>query len=148
LVLKISDEKGNKTTYTSKQGKELPLPGVISMSKFLTAIDSLTANGIEGEVEHFGTKMTVLAFDGLQGKKLKVGLNQYENFYNGEMSIRNDIKYWMDEVGKNSKGEDISEKVIAKLEENPLKKLKNAPPVANTGTNGGSEASTTAESGW
>ena len=141
------DAKGNKSTYTTKQGKERALPGVDSMTKFLTAIDSISAGAAEGEVEHFGTKMKVLAFSGLQGKKLQIGINQYENFYNGEVSVRNDVKYWLDEAGKNSAGEELSEKVKESLEKFPLKKLKAMPQAASTGaTTGGSEA--VKSSGW
>ncbi len=144
------DAKGNKSTYTTKQGKERALPGVESMTKFLTAIDSLSAGATKGEVEHFGTKMEALCFTGLQGKKLKIGVNQYENFYNGEMSVRNDVKYWLDAEGKNSAGEDLNEKVSESLKSNPLKKAK-LPAGASTGgaaTTGGSEATAAAKSGW
>ena len=143
------DQKGNKTTYTSKQGKELPLPGVISLTKFLQAINSVDAQAQKGEVEHNGTKMEVLAFKGLQGKKLKLGINQYENFYNGEVSIRNDVKYWLDAEGKNSEGKDITDKVKESLEKFPLKKLKNQPSAGTMQPSGSvSGDSEVAASGW
>ena len=149
MVLKISDEKGNKSTYTSKQGKELPLPGVQSLTKFLTAIDSIKAPAVKGEVEHFGTKIEALCFTGLQGKKLQIGINQYENFYNGETSVRNDVKYWLDEAGKNSAGEDLAEKVKESLEKNPIKKLKaQAGATASTGATTGGTATAGSENGW
>ena len=143
------DQKGNKSTYTTKQGKERALPGVESMTKFLTAIDSIKAPAVKGEVEHFGTKIEALCFTGLQGKKLQLGINQYENFYNGEVSVRNDVKYWLDEAGKNSSGDDLTEKVKESLEKFPLKKLKaQAGAAASTGaaTTGGTAAG--AASGW
>ena len=141
------DEKGNKSTYTTKQGKERALPGVESLTKFLTAIDSLKAPAVKGEVEHFGTKIEALCFQSVQGKKLQIGINQYENFYNGEVSVRNDVKYWLDEAGKNSAGEDLIEKVTESLTKNPIKKLKNAPAASTVGTTtGGSEVSK--NSGW
>jgi len=143
------DAKGNKSTYTTKQGKERALPGVESMTKFLTTIDGLKASAVEGDVEHFGTKIKALCFTGLQGKKLQIGVNQYENFYNGETSVRNDIKYWLDEKGKNSAGEDLTEKVVDSLAKFPLKKLKAqaGTPAATTGAPvAGSEAA--AKSGW
>ena len=141
------DEKGNKSTYTTKQGKERALPGVESMTKFLTAIDSIKAPAVKGEVEHFGTKIEALCFTGLQGKKLQIGVNQYENFYNGETSVRNDVKYWLDADGKNSAGEDIADKVKESLEKHPIKKLRTqAATTTQVGTTGGSEAA--AQSGW
>ena len=62
------DEKGNKSTYTSKQGKEIALPGVASLTKFLTAIDSLKAAAVKGDVDHKGNKIQALCFSGIQGK--------------------------------------------------------------------------------
>jgi len=148
--VKSGDEKGNKTTYTTKQGKEVPLPGVQSMKYFLSAIGEPNPKAVEGEVEHFGDKIKALCITGIQGKKLKLGINQYENFYNGEVSIRNDIRYWMDTDGKNSDGKEILEKVTASLEKSPLRKLKGAPASASTapvaGSTQGSEAA--AASGW
>jgi len=143
------DEKGNKSTYTSKQGKEIALPGVVSLTKFLTAIDSLTAPAVEGEVEHRGKdKIKALCFSGIQGKKLKIGVNQEENFYQGDILVKNDVKYWLDETGKNSKGEDLNEKVTESLAKFPLKKLrqpKGTPAAAGATPAGGAPA---AGSGW
>ena len=130
---KSGDEKGNKSTYTSKQGKEVNLPGVVAMTKFLTAIDSIQVPAVKGDVEHFGNKIEALCLTGIQGRKLQIGINQYENFYNGEVSIRNDIKYFLNESGKNAKGEDLVEKVTESLEKNPLKKLKASSSSASTG---------------
>ena len=138
------DQKGNKSTYTSKAGKEMPLPGVVQMTKFLTAIDSMNASAVEGQVVHKDNKITALAFQGIQGKKLTIGMNQEENFYQGETLIKNDVKYWMDADGKNSAGEDLREKVAESLDKRPIKKLKAAPAAtATTGTTataGGSES--------
>ena len=143
------DEKGNKSTYTTKQGKERALPGVESLTKFLTAIDSLKAPAVKGEVEHFGTKIEALCFTGVQGKKLQIGINQYENFYNGETSVRNDVKYWLDASGKNSAGEDLIEKVTESLTKNPIKKLKaSAGAATSTGTAAVNGAPAAKESGW
>ena len=147
--VKSGDQKGNKTTYTTKQGKERALPGVESMTKLLTTIDGLKASAVEGDVEHFGTKIKALCFTGLQGKKLQIGVNQYENFYNGEISVRNDIKYWLDENGKNSAGEDLIEKVVDSLEKFPLKKIKlQASQTATTGAAPVGGAAATKASGW
>ena len=141
------DEKGNKSTYTSKQGKEVALPGVVSLTKFLTAIDSLKAAAVKGEVMHRGKdKIEALCFTGIQGKKLQIGVNQEENFYQGDINIKNDVKYWLDESGKNSKGEDLTEKVGASLEKFPLKKLKASKDAAPT--TGGATEAPKAGSGW
>ena len=142
------DAKGNKTTYTSKQGKEVSLPGVVSMTKFLTAIDSLNASASKGTVEFKDKKIEVLAFSGLQGKKLKIGVIQEENLFNGNVSIKNDIKYWLDTEGKNSEGKDLVEKVIESIEKNPLKKLKQTATDTGTTGQGGSEDAAAQASGW
>jgi hypothetical protein len=129
------DEKGNKSTYTTKQGKERALPGVESLTKFLAAIDSLKAPAVKGDVEHRGTKIEALCFSGLQGKKLQIGINQEENFYQGDILVKNDVKYWLDENGKNSAGEDLTEKVEESLEKHPIKKYRpkgGAAPSAGT----------------
>ncbi len=142
------DEKGNKTTYTSKQGKEIALPGVTAMRHFLDAIGEEDPKAAQGDVEHFNDKIKALCITGIQGKKLKLGINQYENFYNGETSVRNDVKYWMNTEGENKAGDGILDKVTASLEKNPLKKLKGAAAAPTTGTpvTGGSEAAK--NSGW
>lgn len=149
--MKISDEKGNKSTYTSKQGKEVALPGVQSMRHFLDAIGEEDPGATEGDVEHYGDKIKALCLTGIQGKKLKLGINQYENFYNGETSVRNDVKYWMSSNGENKAGEGILDKVTASLDKNPLKKLKGGTPTA--GVAGNTTAATGANapaagSGW
>ncbi len=144
------DEKGNKTTYTSKQGKEIALPGVTAMRHFLDAIGVEDPAAAQGDVEHFNDKIKALCITGIQGKKLKLGINQYENFYNGETSVRNDVKYWMNTEGENKAGDGILDKVTASLEKNPLKKLKasgaSAAPTTGAPVTGGSEAA--AKSGW
>ena len=142
------DEKGNKSTYTSKQGKEIALPGVVSMTKFLTAIDSISALASKGEVEHKGNKIEALCFSGIQGKKLQLGLNQEENFYQGEVNLRNDVKYWLDENGKNSAGDDLVEKVTESLAKHPIKKLRNTGNATATPAATGSTDAPAAASGW
>ena len=147
------DEKGNKSTYTSKQGNEVALPGVISMTKFLTSIDSLKAPAVQGEVDHKGDKIKALCFTGLQGKKLKIGVIQEENFYQGDITLKNDVKYWLDSEGKNSVGVDLSEKVLESIEKHPLKKLRAAARTpgagASTGKTGiGSNEAPKSNSGW
>ena len=143
------DEKGNKSTYTSKQGKEIALPGVQSMRHFFDSIEIEDPDATEGEVEHFSTKIKALCLTGIQGKKLKIGINQYENFYNGEVSTRNDVKYWMNAKGENKAGDGILDKVTASLEKNPLKKLKASASAGTTiaGSNAAGAAAAKS-SGW
>lgn len=140
------DEKGNKSTYTDKKtGKERPLPGYTAMVKFLRAIDSEDAQVQEATLPgKDGAPMTVQAFQGLQGKKLMIGIRQEENLYEGNITIRNDIQYWLNEDGKNEEGEDLKEKVAEKLASNPIKKLKTQPAA----TNAAAATPGTAPSGW
>jgi hypothetical protein len=141
--VKSGDSKGNKTTYTSKSGKEVPLPGVVELSKFLTAIDSIKASAVEGQVVHKDNKITALAFQNLQGKKLTIGINQEESFYQGDVLTKNNIKYWLDENGENSAGDNLKEKVTESLEKHPVKKYRpkagTTAPAAGTTTTSGSE---------
>lgn len=143
------DEKGNKSTYTSKQGKEIALPGVQSMRHFFDAIGIEDPDATEGQVEHFSDKITALCLTGIQGKKLKIGINQYENFYNGEVSTRNDVKYWMNDKGENKAGDGILDKVTSSLEKNPLKKLKASASTGGATTSGSTQGAAAAKSsGW
>ncbi|RKX37546.1 MAG: hypothetical protein DRP20_04505 [Thermotogae bacterium] len=141
------DNKGNKTTYTSKQGKEIPLPGVASMTKFLGAIDQMNAGAVQGDIDHRGDKIKALCFTGLQGLKLKIGMIQEENFYQGNVTIKNDVKYWLNENGENTVGDNLIDKVIESIEKYPVKKLKaSATTTTAPTTTGGSEAPS--QSGW
>ncbi len=139
------DEKGNKTTYTSKQGKEVALPGVVAMTKFLTSIDSIAADGMQGEVMHRDQKIKAMCLTGIQGKKLRIGVIQEENFYQGNVLLKNDVKYWLNEQGENSAGDTLIDKVVESIEKYPIKKLK-------TGTTTTAPATGTAaapsNSGW
>ena len=146
--VKSGDEKGNKTTYTTKQGNEVPLPGVVALIKFLGAIDELTASAVQGDVVHKGDKISALCFTGLQGKKLKIGVIQEENLFNGNVTLKNDVKYWLDENGDNTVGDNLTEKVKESIEKYPLKKLRASKQTSapTTGTTQGSEVA--AGSGW
>ncbi len=136
------DQKGNKSTYTNKNGKEVPLPGVSSMVQFLIAIgkDPKQTEAQEGQVVHRDQKITALCFNGLQGLKLKVGIFQYESEYQGEVSVRNDIKYFLSSEGKNAEGNDLTEKAKKNLADFPLRKLKTQPQTATVASVGGSES--------
>lgn len=152
------DEKGNKSTWTVRDdhaestktrygvGTEVPLPGVVEMRHLLDAIKTPDPAASEGQVKHRDDTITALCLTGIQGKRLKIGLRQEENFYNGEVSIRNHVQYWMDDEGKNGKGEDILEKATAWLAKNPLKKLRGANATAATTAPQGEAPA--AGSGW
>ena len=66
----------------------------------------------------------------VQGKKLKLGVNQFESEYNGSVNVKNDIIAFMDTDGNNRAGELIEDKISNRLKNNPIKKLK----VAGGGT--------------
>jgi hypothetical protein len=62
------------------------------------------------------------------GLKVLVGVRQYENFYNGSISIRNMISHWMTPDGAGDNGKDIAEDVASFLARNPIKRLPNKAP--------------------
>ena len=146
--VKSGDEKGNKTTYTDKRsGKEIPLPGVVAFTKFLESIGSVGAKAIEGQVKHKDDTIKALCINDIQGKKLMIGLIQEENLWNGNTTIKNDVKYWLDDKGENSKGDDLRTKVKESIEKFPLKKLK-ASQTASTPTPSDGTGSEADNSGW
>lgn len=121
------DAKGNKSTYTDKNsGKERDLPGVISLKHFLDAIGEKNPVANPGEVKFGDKTITALCLTEVQGKKLKLGINQFENEYNGSVNVKNDIIAFMDTDGNNRAGELIEDKISNKLKNNPIKKLRAA----------------------
>lgn len=140
------DAKGNKPTYTDQRsGKERDLPGVISLKHFLDAIGEQNPAAAPGEVKFGDKTITALCLTSVQGKKLKLGINQYENEYNGSINIKNDIIAFMDTDGNNRAGELIEDKISNKLKNNPIKKLK----VAGGGTAPAADnAANVAAKGW
>jgi hypothetical protein len=119
------DSKGNKSTYTNKNGKEITLPGVVDFVGMLTAIgttiDDITP--VEGAVEAFGDVIKVKVFKELFGKQLMVGVINRENEWDGNVTMRPEVKFWMDKKG-NYKGEYIADKAKESIEKNPVIKLK------------------------
>jgi len=119
------DEKGNKATYTDKNtGKERDLPGIISLRHFLDAIEVQNPDASVGQVKFGDNTIEALCMTNVQGKKLKLGINQFEDDYDGGIVLKNDIKNFMTIAGNNGKGEPLEEKVIASLTRNPIKRLK------------------------
>jgi hypothetical protein len=143
------DEKGNKNTYTDKNGKERPLPGVIQMGHFFQAVevDILKAQAKEATIEAFGENIKVDAIPEVTGKKLIVGVFQYENEWNNKVTIKNDVKAFLKEDGTNNDGKDLIDSLKNWIEKNPLKKLKNKSSASSAATTGGSENSKPS-SGW
>ncbi len=81
----------------------------------------------------------------VQGKKLKLGINQYENEYNGSINVKNDIIAFMDVDGNNRAGELIEDKITNRLQKNPIRKLKVTAGAQTTGT---AAAADVAKKGW
>ena len=161
-AVQSGDEKGNKTYWVVQEhhadsvkkryggvGAKVPLPGFEAMVKFLRAIDSENADQQETSVDWKGSPITVLAFKGLNGKKLKVSVIQEEGEYEGEMFRKNEIIRWLKTDGTNDKGEDMLEKAKAEVEKKMKKlesKTSSAPASGTTAST--SEAATVASSGW
>ena len=157
-AIKSGDEKGNKATWTVREdhseytkkkygvGTEVPLPGVVDMQLLLKAAGLNDADVKDGVVVHKDKQIKAGVIPDLQGKKLKLGIAQEENFFNNEITIKNYIKYFMDMEGKNNKGNIIEEKAQKDLEKRPLKKLKNVP--ASQPTTGSNDTAGLAGSGW
>ena len=151
------DEKGNKATWTVREdhaestkkrygvGTEVNLPGVEEMKRFLDALGDNNPAVAVGEVKHGEDTIEALCFTEVQGKKIKLGINQEESLYDGNVNVRNNIDSFMTVDGKNGKGEDIEEKIKKKLARNPLKALKGT-ATAKTNTNQTGE--NLAKKGW
>ena len=124
--IKSGDEKGNKSTYTDKKGEERPLPGWFPVLHLLKLFgkDFSRLKGKPDKMEVFGKVKDVYAFPELEGLKTKAVVQQYENEYNGEVSIKYDVPDFMGVDGKNHKGEDIEEIWIKKLDKNPIRKIR------------------------
>ena len=158
-AIKSGDEKGNKATWTVREdhseytkkkygvGTEVPLPGVLDMQLLLKAAGVKDAEVKDGVVVHRDKQIKAGVIPDLQGKKLKLGIAQEENFYRNEITIKNYIKYFMDMEGKNNKGNIIEEKAQKDLEKRPLKKLKNIPQ-ATAPTVGSNDTAGLSGSGW
>jgi len=134
-AIQSGDQKGNKTTYTDKNGKEQFLPGIHEMEHFFQAVGT-TSKDVKvktGNIEVFGEMQEVVAIPEVTGKKLIVGVQQEENFWNDQLTIKNRVLGYLKSDGTNSKGENKLEKMEQKLKTEPLKKLKNK-PAATTAT--------------
>ena len=128
--IRSGDEKGNKATYTDKNGNEVPLPSWFQVEHFLKAVGKKLEElkPVPAKMERFGRTEEILALPQLEGARCKAVVRQYENEYNGEVSIKYDIEDFLRLDGSRvgSKGRD--EKAWAEfLAKNPIRKLRNKP---------------------
>jgi len=119
-AVKSGNSKGNKATYTSKNGKEVPLPGVVIAKALFDAADvSMTTKPVDTKLEHAGNIINARVFPQLENKKVCIAVQQYEDEYNGELRTKIDVK----DVFKCS-NEEKKKKWKDFLERNPIRKLK------------------------
>lgn len=140
------DEKGNKSTYTDKKTKkERPLPGLAQVSHLFEAckLDMDAVSPSKQSVKRGESTINAKVFKELSDKKFTACVRQYENEYNGDVSIRIDIENFLDTDGKNSKGDYLVDKFNAKIEKSPIKLLKKSKTSAAA-----VDSSEAAASGW
>lgn len=136
------DDKGNKSTYTDKRtGKEKLLPGVEQVTNLfkVVGVNISTTKVIDANVE-FGSDKKIIdvrAFTDLTGKKFGACIRQYENEYNGDISIRYDIELFTDLDGKNFAGEDVVTAFVKKIEKSPIKKIRAKSASSSAGSSAG-----------
>jgi hypothetical protein len=120
------DEKGNKSTYTNKNGKQQALPGVSSTKHLFEAVgmDMKKEEPTVAKIIRGDKTIDAKVFKQLTGKKFIACVQQYENLYNNEVSLKLDILNFLDVNGKNSTGESQVEKFNEKIARTPIKKLK------------------------
>lgn len=137
------NDKGNKSIYVDKNGKEKLLPGIEEAKRLFEAVKVTDPAGRLAKVDHFGTNIEVMAYPDLSGKKLIIGLRTEDNEYNGETRVQNFFEGFLDVDGKNGKGEDLLDTMKKKIEKSPHKKSKAKAAVAPQ-----AEAAVAATQGW
>jgi hypothetical protein len=116
------DEKGNKATYTDKNGNQKPLPGVIEMRHFFKSAGVEDPQVKPATIEVFGEPTEVKALPELTGKKVLVGIrHMYDDYKEQDVAF---VDTFLSANGKNSDGEDLREKLEEKIKKNPYKKAK------------------------
>jgi len=142
--------KAGKTTFT-RDGKEhlmLGLQELIRVARLLLGKEDVDA--VKEFKEINGKPVEVKRLKDLIGKKVKLGIRQEENLYNGNITLRNYIHKWMNENGEIEDGTKVDAEEAAWLEKNPVKKSRataGTGAVAATPTPGvGTDA--LASSGW
>jgi hypothetical protein len=153
---KSGDAKGNKSTWTVQDrhsdftkkkygvGTEVPLPGYQELAQLFASFGSKMKDEQPdmGQIEHRDTVIDAKIFKGLTGKKLQACVQQFEEEYNGEVSVKLDYQMFIDLEGNNEKGEPMEEKFTKKINKTPLRKMKVTAPVVSTGSE------TAASTGW
>lgn len=115
--------RAGKTTYTSKDGKEIALPGVneiLSIFKIATGEKRIKVE--KGMEEVKDKPVEVLRMPSLNGKKFKIGVRNEQYVYNGEVKTKPTVIQWMDLEGRNEKGEPVESSTASFIERNPVKK--------------------------
>ena len=120
-------DKTTIQTYTNKNGKQVPYPGVVQVDEI---IQNVLGKRIMEEipqqalVERFGEQTNALVFTNLIGKQITIGVKEEEyETNNGEIKTR--LIY----VGScKFDDEECKEKLKARIEKNPIKKLKKQEP--------------------
>jgi hypothetical protein len=119
-AVRSGNAKGNKATYTAKNGNEVPLPGVVlTKALFDAAGVPLTTQPQQAQIEHNGQIINAKVFPQLEGKKVCAAIQQYEDEYNGEVRTKIDIKdfFKCNNQEKKKKWEDF-------LKRNPVRKIR------------------------
>lgn len=132
--VKSGDAKGNKATYTDqKTGKEKLLPGVTQVIHLFESIgkEMTKEEPQSGKIEYNDKTIEAGIFKSLTGSRFTACIRQYEDEYNGEIKIKYDIEHFLDQDGKNSKGEDLTSKFEDKIAKSPIKLLKKQSASAN-----------------
>jgi hypothetical protein len=129
------DAKGNKATYTGKDGKEHPLPGVVEMRRLFKSAGVENPAVKDATIELFGEPTQVKALPELTGKVVTVGIrHQYDDYREKDVAF---VDAFLDKDGKNSQGEYLEDKLKEKIEKSPYKesKKKKEEPKQETKTN-------------
>lgn len=130
------DEKGNKPTF-----------GVNDMTHFFQACHLDNPSVQIGPVKHKTDTIEAMGIPEAAGKKITIGFKHEENEYQGSVGLRGKISAFLDADGKNSDGEDLTEKLAQNIEKSPVKKLKASATAATAPTTGAAVAAA-AQSGW
>jgi len=145
--IKSGDEKGNKTTYTTKDGKERLLPAWTQVNHLLAVAGKKLEdlNPKDATIQRGDTTIKVKALEELTGTKTKIVIQQYENEYDNEISIRYKIRDFLNLDGTDIHGkEDAEERWKKTLEKTPVRKLRNT----STQSSESKEEAKAATSGW
>ena len=132
--IRSGDEKKNKTTYTAKNGKDVPLPGVTEIKYLMDALGVTSLSATPGKEKLGDKEIDVNAVLDAVGKELVLGIKIEEGEY-----PKNFIHSYMNTEGKNGKGEEIASKIAENIARNPIKKAKAQAAAAPIGGAGGSE---------